>query len=207
MYYGAGLAAQHSDRPYPMFVNVPGLKIICPTCPSDAKGLLKSAIRDDDPVVFFEDMKLWTLKEDVSSDPDFLIPIGKADIKRTGDDVTIVAIGGAMRPVLEAASRLAQKGISAEVVDPRTLKPLDMETVLRSVAKTGHLVLVENAHRVANVSAEIAANVCEEGFDSLRRPIVRLSAPDVHVPFSPVLEKALFPRTEHIIAAVEKLVR
>jgi pyruvate/2-oxoglutarate/acetoin dehydrogenase E1 component len=205
MYYGVSVAAQHSDRPYPLFMNVPGLKILSPSSPADVKGLLKSAVRDDNPVLLFEDMKLWTVKEDVPTDPNFLVPIGKAEIKRTGNDVTVLAIAGAMRPALEAATVLAKEGISVELIDPRTLKPLDMETIIRSVAKTGRLVLVENAHRVANVSAEIAANVCEEAFDSLKGPIVRLSAPDVHVPFSPVLEKILFPNAEQIIAAVKRL--
>lgn len=205
MYYGESIAAQHSDRPYPLFMNVPGLKIVSPTSPADVKGLLKSAVRDNDPVIFFEDIKLWGGKDDVPTDPNYLVPIGKADIKRVGGDVTIVAISGAMRPTLEAASVLAKEGVSVEVVDPRTLKPLDMETINGSVAKTGRLVLVENAHRVAGATAEIAANVCEQAFDSLRKPIIRLTAPDVHVPFSPVLERVLFPQKEQIIAAVRKL--
>jgi len=205
MYYGAAIAAQHSDRPYPLFMNVPGLKIISPTTPADVKGLLKSAIRDDDPVLFFEDTKLWTTKGEVSSDADALVPIGKADIRRAGSDVTIVAIAGAMRPVLEAAAELEASGISVEVIDPRTLKPLDMPAIIQSVAKTGRLVLVENAHRMVNASSEIAAIVCEEAFDSLRKPIVRLAAPDVHVPFSPVLEQAMYPGKSQIIAAVRKL--
>ena len=205
MYYGVSIAAQHSDRPYPLFLNVPGLKLISPTGPADAKGLLKAAIRDDDPVIFFEDVKLWTVKEDVPTDRDHVVPIGKADVKCAGDDVTLVAIAGAMRPVLEAAKALAEEGISAEVIDPRTLKPLDVGTITQSVAKTGHLVLVENAHRIANASAEIAAVVCEEAFESLRKPIVRLSAPDVHVPFSPALEQHLYPDKNAIIAAVKRL--
>jgi pyruvate dehydrogenase E1 component beta subunit len=205
MYYGASIAAQHSDRPYSLFMNVPGLKIVSPTSPADIKGLLKSAVRDDDPVMIFEDTKLWPVKGMVPTDPNYLVPIGKADIKRAGSDVTIVAIAGAMRPTLDAAKALAEEGISIEVIDPRTLKPLDMETIIRSVAKTGRLVVVENAHRIANAGAEIAATVCEEAFESLKKRILRLSAPDVHVPFSPVLEKALFPRKEHIIAAVKKL--
>lgn len=205
MFYGASLAAQHSDRPYPLFMNVPGLKILCPTTPADMKGLLKSAVRDDDPVMIFEDTKLWSVKGQVPTDPDYLVPIGKADIKRAGDDVTIVAIGGAMRPVLEAAKTLAEQGVSVEVIDPRTLKPLDTETIIGSVAKTGRLVLVENAHRVANVSAEISAIICEEAFECLKKPILRLSAPDVHVPFSPALEAGLYPGEKSIIAAVKKL--
>lgn len=207
MYYGSSLAAQHSDRPYPMFLNVPGLKIVSPTTPADIKGLLKSSVRDDDPVLIVEDIKLWTVKGDVPNDPDYLVPIGKADIKRSGTDVTIVAIAGAMRPAMEAAKALAAQGISIELIDPRTLKPLDIETILESVAKTGRLVLVENAHRIANVSAEIAASVCELAFDSLKKPIVRLSAPDVHVPFSPVLEQMLYPGKEEIIAAVRRVLR
>jgi pyruvate/2-oxoglutarate/acetoin dehydrogenase E1 component len=205
MYYGASLAAQHSDRPYPMFMNVPGLKILCPSDPADVKGLLKSAVREDDPVIIFEDTKLWPVKGEVPTDPDYLVPIGKADIKRAGSDVTIVAIGGAMRVTLEAAEALAVHGISVEAIDPRTLKPLDTETIINSVAKTGRLVLVENAHRMATPSAEIAAIVCEEAFDSLKKPILRLSAPDVHVPFSSALEMGLFPTKEKIISAVKRL--
>lgn len=207
MYYGASLAAQHSDRPYPMFLNVPGLKIVCPTNPADIKGLLKSAVRDDDPVMIFEDTKLWPMKEAVPTDPEYLVPIGKADIKRAGSDATIVAIGGAMRAALDAATSLAAEGISVEVIDPRTLKPLDIETIVLSVAKTGRLVLVENAHRIANLSAEIAATIAEEAFGSLKRPICRLSAPDVHVPFSPALEEGLYPTKAKVIAAVRALLR
>ena len=205
MFYGAALAAQHSDRPYPLFMNVPGLKIISPTSPSDVKGLLKSAVRDDDPVMFFEDTKLWPLKEDVPTDPDHLVPIGKAAIKRSGSDVTIVAVSGAMRPTLAAAKTLGEEGISAEVLDPRTLKPLDFDSIIKSVAKTGRLVLVENAHRMVNASSEIAAVVCEEAFESLKRPIVRLTAPDVHVGFSPALEQGLYPQEDQIVAAVKRL--
>jgi pyruvate/2-oxoglutarate/acetoin dehydrogenase E1 component len=205
MYYGASIAAQHSDRPYPLFMNVPGLKIISPTSPADVKGLLKAAIRDDDPVIFFEDTKLWPVKEDVPTDPDHLVPIGKADIKRAGNDVTIVAISGAMRPTLEAAKALAEQKISVEVIDPRTLKPLDMDTIIKSVAKTGRLMVVENAHRMVSASSEIAAIVAEEAFETLKRPIIRLTAPDVHVAFSPALEKALYPSKEQIIAAVKRL--
>lgn len=205
MYYGEALAAQHSDRSYPFFLNVPGLKIISPTSPGDAKGLLKSAIRDNDPVIFFEDTKLWSLKEEVSSDPDHLIPIGKAAVKRAGTDVTLVAIAGAMRPALEAAKILAQDGVSVEVIDPRTLKPLDLDTIIKSVEKTGRLLLVENAHRVAGATAEIAAEISEKAFDALKKPIIRLTAPDVHVPFSPVLEKLLYPQKEQIVAAAKRL--
>jgi acetoin:2,6-dichlorophenolindophenol oxidoreductase subunit beta len=205
MYYGAALAAQHSDRPYPFFMNVPGLKIVSPSTPADIKGLMKSAVRDDDPVIIFEDTKLWPVKGDVPTDPNYLVPIGKADIKRAGGDVTIVAVAGAMRATLDAADMLAAEGISVEAIDPRTLKPLDMDTIISSVAKTGRLVLVENAHRMANVGAEIAAIVSEEAFDCLKKPIQRLSAPDVHVPFSPALETGFYPTKEKIIAAVKRI--
>ena len=205
MYYGVSVAAQHSDRPYPMFMNVPGLKIISPTSPADVKGLLKAAIRDDDPVIFFEDIKLWTTKEDVPTDRDALGPIGKAAVKQAGSDLTIVAVGGAMRATLEAAKVLSGERISVEIVDPRTIKPLDTETILKSVAKTGRLVIVENAHRMAGAGAEIAAVVAEEGFGSLKKPIIRLTAPDVQVPFSPALEQLLYPQKDAIVAAVRRL--
>jgi pyruvate dehydrogenase E1 component beta subunit len=205
MYYGGSIAAQHSDRPYPQFLNVPGLKILAPTTPADMKGLLKSAVRDDDPVIIFEDSRLWSIKGAVPTDPDVLVPIGKADIRRPGTDVTIVAIAGAMRPAADAAEALAQEGIFVELIDPRTLKPLDMPTILASVAKTGRLVLVENAHRMASITAEIAANVAQDAFDMLRGPIQRLTVPDVHVPFSPALEPLIYPSADAIKSAVKKL--
>jgi pyruvate dehydrogenase E1 component beta subunit len=206
MYYGEALAAQHSDRPYSIFMNIPGLKILIPTTPADVKGLLKSAVRDDDPVILFEDTKLWAIKDEVPTDPDYLVPIGQALVRRAGTDVTVVAVAGAIRPVLESAKALAGEGVSLEVIDPRTLKPLDLETIIRSVAKTGRLLLVENAHRIASATADIAAQVCEEAFESLKKPILRLTAPDVHVPFSPVLEKELYPQAAQIAAAVARLI-
>lgn len=207
MFYGMSLAAQHSDRPYPLFLNVPGLKVISPTRPADVKGLLKAAIRDDDPVIFFEDTKLWTAKDMVPTDPDFLVPIGKADIRQPGTDITMVAISGAMRSALQAAQSLAAEGISVEVIDPRTLKPLDLDTILNSVSKTGRLIVVENAHRMCGLASEIAAVVAEKGFEYLKKPIVRLTAPDVHVPFSPTLEEQLFPTPERIAKAIRELLQ
>ena len=205
MYYGQSIAAQHSDRPYPMFMNVPGLKIVCPTTPADMKGLLKSAVRDDDPIMMFEDSKLWTLKGEVSQDPEQLVPIGKAQIRQAGSDVTLIAIAAAMRPALEAAHALATEDVSVEVIDLRTLKPLDTDTVLRSVAKTGRLVIAENAHRLCGAAAEISATVAEEGFESLKKPIQRLAAPDLHVPFSPILEALMYPTKASIIEAIRKV--
>jgi pyruvate/2-oxoglutarate/acetoin dehydrogenase E1 component len=206
MYYGTSIAAQHSDRPYPMFMNVPGLKIICPTTAADAKGLLKAAVRDDDPVLVFEDTKLWPVKDQVPVDREHLVPIGRAAVRRAGSDMTIVAVAGAMRPTLDAVQVLEQQGVSAEVIDLRTLKPLDLDTIISSVAKTGRLLLVENAHRMVNASSEIAASVCEHAFESLRRPIRRLCTPDVHVPFSPALERGLYPTRDDIVAAAHQLV-
>ncbi|TIX14124.1 MAG: alpha-ketoacid dehydrogenase subunit beta [Mesorhizobium sp.] len=198
-------AAQHADRPYPLFMNVPGLKIISPTSAADIKGLMKSAIRDGDPVMVFEDRRLWPVKDNVPTDPDHLIPIGKAEVKREGEDVTLIAVAGVIGPVMEAARALAEDGVSVEVIDPRTLKPLDHEAIKTSVAKTGRLVVIENAHRVCNLGSEIAAVMAEEAFDLLKRPILRLSAPDIHVPFSPALEKGFFPTKDHVIAAVRRL--
>jgi pyruvate dehydrogenase E1 component beta subunit len=206
MYYGNSLAAQHSDRPYAMFMQVPGLKIVCPTTPADIKGLLKSAVRDDDPVMIFEDTKLWPIKGEVPTDPSFLVPIGKAAVRREGQDITVVAIGSAVRHALDAAELLASEGISLEVIDPRTLKPLDFDTILASIERTGRLVLVENSHPVASATAEIAAVVAERAFDALRRPIQRLTAPDVHIPFSPALEAGLYPDRDRIIAAAKRVI-
>ncbi|RWE25107.1 MAG: alpha-ketoacid dehydrogenase subunit beta [Mesorhizobium sp.] len=206
MYSTGSKAAQHADRPYPFFMNVPGLKIICPSTPADMKGLMKAAIRDGDPVFVFEDARLWGVKGDVPTDPDFVIPIGKADVKREGTDVTLVTIASAIRPTMEAVSGLEKEGISVAVIDPRTLKPLDYETIKMSVAKTGRLLIVENAHRVCNVGSEIAAVMAEEAFDLLKRPILRVCAPDIHVPFSPALEKDFYPTKDDIIAAVRRLV-
>lgn len=202
MFYNAGNAAQHSDRPYPLFMNAPGLKVIAPSTPADAKGLIKSAIRDDDPVLIFEDSNLWSTKGLVPTDPDCLVPIGKAEVKQTGSDVTLVSIAGSLIPALKAAEALVEEGVSVEVVDPRTLVPFDKETVLKSVIKTGRLVIADPAHHTCNAASEIAAMVADEAFTSLRAPIQRVSTPDVHVPFSPVLEKLLYPTQETITAAI-----
>lgn len=206
-FHNLGVAAQHSDRPYPMFMNAPGLKIIAPSTAVDAKGLLKSAIRDDDPVVFFEDSNLWSSKEMVSTDPDFLIPIGKAEVKKEGSDITIVSISGCLKPVLAAAKALESEGISVEVVDPRTLVPLDKETIINSVAKTGRVMVVDSANRTCSAASEIAAVIAEEAFSSLKAPVVRVTTPDVHVASSPILEKQLYPNKDGIVAAVKTLLK
>jgi acetoin:2,6-dichlorophenolindophenol oxidoreductase subunit beta len=204
-YHNASTAAQHADRPYPFFMNVPGLKILAPSTPADMKGLMKSAIRDDDPVLIFEDINLWPKKESVSTDPDYLIPIGLAEVKRVGSDVTIISVAGCLPAVLDAADVLRLQGISVEVIDPRTLVPLDKETILKSVGKTGRLVIVDNSHRTNSVASEIAAVVAGEGFDSLRKPIQRVTTPEVHIPYSAALEKPLYPNKERIVDAVKRI--
>lgn len=204
MFYGLNTGAHHSDRPYPMFMNVPGLKIMVPSTPSDAKGLLRTAIDMNDPVLTFEACILWGLKEEVQDD-EYWIPFGVARTHREGTDVTIVAISSSVQEALAAANELAEEGISVEVVDPRTLVPLDKQAILKSVAKTGRLVVVEPAHRTCGAAGEIAALVAEEVFDSLKAPIVRLAAPDMQIPFSPALEKQMYPNKADIIAAVRRV--
>lgn len=206
MWHNGSNAAQHSDRPYPMFMNVPGLKVIAPATPADMKGMLKSAIRDDDPVIVFEDNDLWAKKERVSTDPDFLVPLGKAALRREGSDVTIVSVAGCLLHALPAAEQLGQQGISAEVIDVRTLVPLDTQTILTSVAKTGRLVVVDYANRTLSAASEIAAIAAEEAFDALKAPIQRVTTPDVHIPFSPRMERPLYPNKDRIIAAVNRII-
>ena len=204
-YYNICNAAQHSDRPYPFFMNVPGLKIVAPATPGDMKGLLKAAIRDDDPVLVFEDMNLWTQKAEVPTDPDFLVPIGEADVKIEGSDVTLVSIAGCLPRVMGAAHALRASGIEAEVVDLRTLVPLDRQTLLQSVAKTHRAVIIDNSHRTGSVASEVSAVIAEEGFQSLRAPIQRVTTPDVQIPYSAALEKSLYPSEDRIVAAVKRV--
>jgi pyruvate dehydrogenase E1 component beta subunit len=207
LFYGNSNAAQHSDRPYSMFMNVPGLKIVVPSNAYDMKGLLKAAIRDDDPVLCFEDGTCWMSKAELPDDPDFLIPLGKGDVKREGKDVSIIAIAGAVPTALKAAEQLARDGISAEVIDPRTLVPLDKDLILRSVRKTGRAITVDPAHQTCSAGSEIAALIAEYAFDSLRGPVLRVATPDTHLPFSPLIEKPLYPTVERIVAATAGLVK
>ena len=206
MFYGGNNAAQHSDRPHPIFMNMPGFKIIAPSTPADMKGLLKSAVRDDDPVLSFEDGTLWASKGPVpdNDDGDFLVPLGQADVKRSGSDVTLVAIAGTVPLALAAATELEAGGVSVEVVDPRTLVPLDIGTILRSVEKTGRLVVTDPAHRTCSAASEIAATVAEDGFWSLKAPIQRVTTAASHVPYSPALESQVYPSTEKIVQAVRR---
>ncbi len=204
MFYGLNTGAHHSDRPYPMFMNVPGLKIIAPASPSDAKGLLRSAIDSDDPVLTFEACLLWGMKEEVSEE-EYRIPLGVGRTVREGTDVTIVAVSNAVVEATAAADALASEGVSVEVFDPRTLVPLDVEGILASVRKTGRLVIADPAHRTCSAASEISALVAEHAFDSLTRPIVRVTAPDMQIPFSPALEKQMYPDRRSIVDAVRWL--
>jgi pyruvate dehydrogenase E1 component beta subunit len=198
--YLRGSAAHHSDRPYPLFMHIPGLKVVAPSTPADLKGLLKASIRDDNVVVFFRDTTL-TAKGPVPVG-EHLVPLGVADVKRHGRDVTVVAITSGVVHSLKAAELLAAEGIDVEVIDPRTLKPLDTATILASVVKTGRLVIVDPANRICSAASEIAAIVAEEGFHSLRGPIIRVTCPDSHVPFSPELEASLFPTAAKVVDAI-----
>jgi pyruvate/2-oxoglutarate/acetoin dehydrogenase E1 component len=204
-YHRSLSAAQHTDRPHPMFMNVPGFKIVHPTNPHDAKGMLKTALRDDDPVLFFDDMSIATKRGPVPTE-DYLVPIGEAAIVREGSDVTIVAFFS-VHDALAAATTLSEEhGIEAEVIDPRTLVPLDEAAILASVAKTGRLVVSDIAHRTCSAASEVAAIVAEHGFSSLRAPIQRVTTPNIHIPFAPTLEPMLFPDQHKIVDAVRRVV-
>jgi len=198
-------AAQHSQCLEAWFMHTPGIKVVMPSCARDAKGLLKTAFADPNPVLFIEHKKLYQLKGEVPEE-EYCIPFGEAAVARAGRDVTVVATSLMVRMSLEAASTLAGEGIEAEVIDPRTLVPLDEEAILESVRKTGRLVVVHEAWRRAGAGAEIAALVAEKGFDSLRAPIVRVAAEDVPIPFSPVLEEFVLPNAIKIAAAVRSVV-
>ena len=202
LYYGGSMAAHHSDRSYPIFMHIPGFKVVFPSNAYDGKGLMKTAIREDDPVLFCEDRTILGSRSYVPEE-EYTIPLGVADIKREGSDVTIVAIGGMVPLALEAAEKLAQDGISAEVLDPRSLVPLDKKAILDSVAKTGRLVTVDMAHKTCSAASEIAALVAMEGFWSLQAPIQRLGTVNVHIPFSPALEPLCYPTAETIAQAAK----
>lgn len=194
-------AAQHSQSPESWFMNVPGLKIVTPATPADAKGLLKTAIRGEDPVLFFEHKMLYALTGPVPEDPDFMVPFGVADVVREGKDVTIIAVGIMVQKALAAAIELSAKGVDVEVIDPRTLVPLDKDTLIKSVAKTGRVVIAHEAHRRSGPGAEIAAMLAEEAIEYLDGPIIRIGAMNVPLPYSPELEKHVLPDENDIIQA------
>ena len=199
-------AAQHSQSLHAWVAHVPGLKVVLPSTPADAKGLLKTAIRDDNPVVVFEDKMMYTTKGPVPEE-EYVLPLGQADVKREGEDLTIVATSSMVFVALEAAEALAGEGISAEVVDPRTLVPLDRETLIASAKKTGRCIVVDEGHQSYGASAELAAVVASEAFWHLDAPVTRLGAMDVPVPFSPVLEDQTVPTPERVVETAKTLVR
>lgn len=202
--FAAGWAGQHSNCLYHTMMGIPGLKIALPSTAADAKGLMAAAIRDDNPVVYLHHYML-TLDKGLVPEGEFTIPFGVADVKRAGTDVTIVATGWMVKKSLAAAELLAHQGISAEVIDPRTLAPLDVETILKSVRKTGRLVLVDQATRHASAAAVIAAEIAEHGGKALEAPLKMVTALDTSVPFSEPLESYVLPNEEKIVAAVRSV--
>jgi len=203
MMYGGGAAAHHSDRSYPMFMNMPGFKIVVPSNPADMKGLLKTAVRDNDPVIVFEDGTLYGSRGEVP-EGEHLVPFGQAKIVKEGTDCTVVGIAAGVGHALTAANNLSNEGISVEVIDPRTLVPLDKATILQSVAKTGRLVIVDPAHKVCSAASEISSIVAEEGFWDLQAPIQKIASEQVHIPFSPALEKLVYPDVDKITKGIKK---
>lgn len=202
--YGAGLsaAAQHSQCLYPIFTHLPGLKVVLPSSPYEVKGLLTQAIRDDDPVIFLEHKAMYDVSGPVPEES-YSIPFGEANVVRDGDDVTIVALGWMVTKALEAANELAGAGISAEIIDPRTTSPLDLDTILESVDKTGRLVIVDESNPRCNLATDISAQVCSEAFGDLKAPIKMVSPPHVPVPFARSLEDAYIPQAQDVVNAVK----
>ena len=198
---GWSAAGQHSDAIYSMMAHIPGIKTIVPSTPYDCKGLMISAIRDDDPVCFFEHITLYDTKGEVPEE-EYTIPIGKADVKREGKDVTVVAIQKMVLHALEVADKCAKDGVELEVIDPRTLSPLDTDTIINSVKKTRRLIIVDEDHDRCSISSDISAIVSEQAFDYLESPVKRITAPHTHVPFSPVLENAYVPNPDLIYKTI-----
>jgi len=197
----------HSATPEMPFVHTPGLKVVYPSTAYDAKGLLKSAIRDNNPVLFFEHKFLYRrIKEDVPAS-DYTVPLGKAIVRREGRDLTIVSYAATAHVALEAAAQLAKEGIGAEVIDLRTLAPLDRETILASVKKTNKMLIAHEDTRTGGIAGEIAAIVCESAFEDLDGPIVRVTAPDTPVPYAPTLEECYLPSSEKVAAAARELAK
>lgn len=201
---GRGAAAQHSQSMQAWVAHVPGLKVVLPSTPYDAKGLLKSAIRDNNPVIFLEDKLSYDAKGPVPEE-EYLIPLGAADVKRHGRDVTLVATSNMVQVALRAAGLLEQEGISAEVVDPRCLKPLDKETIVASVCKTSRVVVIDQGYLSYGATAEIASIVADEAFFYLDAPVKRIGAWDVPVPMAPVLELATIPSVQQVVGTVREL--
>jgi pyruvate/2-oxoglutarate/acetoin dehydrogenase E1 component len=202
--YGAGLraAAQHSQALYPLFTHLPGLKVVVPSSPYEVKGLLAQSIRDDDPVIFFEHKAMYDVTGEVPQES-YTIPFGEANVVREGDDVTVVAIGRMVSVAEEAAKELEGSGVSIEIIDPRTLSPLDLDTILESVENTGRLVVVDEASPRCNIATDISAQVVSEAFGDLKAPVKMVSPPHVPVPFAGPLEDLYIPSAQDIINAVK----
>ena len=203
---GRSAAAQHSDVPYPALMNLGGVKVVVPSTPADAKGLLKAAIRDDNPVVFLQPARRGGEQGEVP-DGDHVVALGSGDVKRSGTDITVVAIGAMVRHALRAADLLDKEGISVEVIDPRTLFPLDEELILASVRKTGRLVAVDEARTTCSAASEIAAIVAEKAFYSLKAPVRRVTVPNVAIPYAPSLEKLVLPDENTVAAAIRAVMQ
>ncbi|HEV2903691.1 MAG TPA: pyruvate dehydrogenase complex E1 component subunit beta, partial [Pyrinomonadaceae bacterium] len=199
------VSSQHSQALESWYAYFPGLKVVMPSTPADAKGLLKSAIRDDDPVIFIEQERMYGMKGEVPEDEDFTIPLGVAEVKREGTDATIVARSLMVPTALKAAEELAKEGINCEVIDPRTIRPLDIDTIITSVQKTNRVVVAEESHPFCGVAAEIAAEIQERAFDYLDAPVKRVSGVDVPTPYAKNLEKLAFPDVPQIVAAVKEV--
>lgn len=199
------VSSQHSQAMESWYAHFPGVKVVMPSTPADAKGLLKSAIRDDDPVIFLEQERMYGNKGEVPDNEDFLIPLGVADVKREGKDCTIIARSMTVPVALKAAEELEKQGVSVEVIDPRTIRPLDINTIIKSVKKTNRVVIVEESHSFCGVAAEITAQVQEKAFDYLDAPIKRLSGADAPMPYAKNLEKLALPDVERVVKAVKEV--
>ncbi|MFC7044711.1 alpha-ketoacid dehydrogenase subunit beta [Halobacteriaceae archaeon GCM10025711] len=202
---GMGAASQHSGTLHTWFAHFPGIKVVAPGTPEAAKGLLKSAIRSNDPVMFFEDKMIYEMQGEVPTDPNFTLPLGEANVEREGEDVTVVATQRLLGETLEMAEEMAGE-TSVEVIDPRSLYPLDTDTIVASVEKTGRLVVADESPLSYGTHAEVVARVVENAFYSLDAPIQRVGVPDTHVPFSPVLEDEVLPHAEDVRTAIERIV-
>ncbi len=199
------VSSQHSQAMESWFAYFPGLKVVMPSTPADAKGLLKTSIRDDDPVIFIEQERMYGNKGEVPEDPEFTIPLGLADVKREGTDATIVARSLMVPIALKAAEQLEKQGISCEVIDPRTIRPLDIDTIVESVKKTNRVVVAEESHPFCGVAAEISMEIMERAFDYLDAPVKRVSGVDVPMPYAKNLEELAIPDVDQLVAAVREV--
>ncbi len=199
------VSSQHSQALESWYAHFPGLKVVMPSTPADAKGLLKTSIRDDDPVIFIEQERMYGNKGEVPDDPEFTLPLGVADIKREGKDATIVARSLTVPLALKAAEALEKDGVSCEVIDPRTIRPLDIETIVNSVKKTNRVVVTEESHPFCGINAEVSAQIMERAFDYLDAPVKRVSGADVPMPYAKNLEDLALPSVDKIVAAVREV--